>query len=53
MERAFKRHTVTAVEPVFLYPLVDHITGLVQISSLTMIQRLFSTYGVIDKIDLE
>ena len=42
-----------AVEPVFLSQLVDQITGFGQVSALTMIQYLFSSYGAIKKIDLE
>ena len=53
MDGALKKHIVTAVEPVFLSPLVDHITGCGQVSTLTMLQHLFSSYGVIDEIDLE
>ena len=48
-----KKHIVTAEEPVFLSPLVDHITGFGQVSALTMMNNLFSNYRVIDRIDLE
>ena len=41
------------MEPVFLYPLVDQIKGLEQVSALNMLQQLFSSYGVTDEIDLE
>ena len=42
-----------AVEPVLLSPLVDQITGLVQISALIMLEHLFSSYGVMGKINPE
>ena len=48
-----KKKTATATEPVFLYPLVDQLTGFGQVSALTMMQNLFSSYGTIDKTDLE
>ena len=48
-----KKQIVTAVEPVFLSPLADKITGFVQVSALTMLQHIFSSYRDINKIDLE
>ena len=42
-----------AVKPLLLYPLVDQLTGFGQVSALTMLQNLFTSYGVINKIDLE
>ena len=42
-----------AVETVFKYPLVEQITGFGKVSALTMLQPLFSSYGLIDKTDLE
>ena len=53
MEGALKKKIATTVEPVFLSPLVDQITGFGQVSALTMLQYLLSSYGDIDKIDLE
>ena len=50
---ALKKKIVTAVEPVFLSPLVDQHTDFGQVSVLTMLQHLFSSYGAIDEIDLE
>ena len=50
---ALKCQIVTAVEPIFLSPLVDQLTGLGQVSALTTLQRLFSSYGTIDEIYLE
>ena len=41
------------MEPVFLYPLVDQLTGFGQVSALTMLRNLFTNYGAIYEIDLE
>ena len=52
----FQKYTavdVTAVEPVFLSPLVDHLTGFGQVSALNILQHLFSGYGLTDNINLE
>ena len=43
-----KNQMIAAVEPVFLSPLVDQLTGLVQVSALTMLQHLLSSYVAID-----
>ena len=53
VDGALKKQIVTSVEPVLLSPLVDQRTGFGQVSTLTMLQHLFSSYGAIDKIDLE
>ena len=53
MDKVFKNQIVAAVEPVFLSLLVYHLTGFTQVSTLTMIQYIFSRYRVIDKIYLE
>ena len=53
MDGALKNQIVTAVEPVFLSPLVDQLKGFGQVSALTMLQHLLSSYGVIDEIYLE
>ena len=53
VDKAFKKKIITEVEPVFLYPLVDHLTGFVQVSSLTMIHILLLRYGAIDEINLK
>ena len=50
---ALKKQIVTAVEPVFLCPLVDQLTFFGQFSALTMMQHIFSSYGEIDIIDLK
>ena len=53
VDGALKNQIVTAVEPVFLSPLLDQLTGFGQVSALTMLQNLFSSYKTIDEIDLE
>ena len=53
MDGSLKKKIVTVVEPVFLYPLVNNLIGFGQVSALTMLQHLFSRYGVIDEIDFE
>ena len=42
VDRVLKNQIVTAVEPVLLTPLVDQITGFVQVSALMMMKHLFS-----------
>ena len=49
IDRSLTKQIITAVEPVFLYPLVDQLTGFGQVSALTMIQNLFLSYGTIGK----
>ena len=51
--RALKNHITTAVQPVFLSPLVDQLKGFGNFSALAMLQYLFTSYGAIDEIDLE
>ena len=53
MDGAFKNQIITAVKPIFLSSLVDKIKGFGQVSALTLIQHLLSSYGVIEKIDLK
>ena len=53
IDDALKNKIITTVEPVFLSPLVDQLTGYVQVSALTMLQHLFLSYGKIDEINLE
>ena len=48
-----KKQIVTAAEPVPLSPMVDQLAGFGQVTALTMLQHLFSSYGAIDNIDLE
>ena len=53
MDGAIKKKIVTAVEPVFLSPLVDQLTGFGQVLALVILQYLFTSYGEIDEIDPE
>ena len=53
MDGSLKKQIVTSVEPVFLSPLVDQITYFGQVSALTILQHLCSSYGVINEIELE
>ena len=53
LDRSLKNQIGAAVGPVFLSPLVDQLTGFGQVSALTMLQHLFSSYGVIDEINLK
>ena len=53
MDGALKNQIVTEVEPVFLSPLVYQLTGFGQVSAITMLQHLFSSYGAINGIDHE
>ena len=48
-----KKQIFTAVERVFLSPLVDQTTGFRQVFALTILQHLFSSYRLIEGIDLE
>ena len=48
-----KKQIVTAVEPVLLSPLVEQLTGFGQVTSLTMLQHIFSSYRMIDNIGLK
>ena len=53
MNEALKKQIVTAVQPVFLSPLVDQLTGFGQVSAIAMIQHLFTSYRAIDRIALK
>ena len=53
VDRASKKQIVTAVEPVFLSPLVHQLTGFGKAKALTMLQQLFSICGEINEIDIE
>ena len=48
-----KKQIFTAVNPVFLSPLKDQLTGFCKFTALHMLQHLFSSYGYIEKIDLK
>ena len=41
------------MQPVFLSPLLDQLMGFGQVAALKMLQHLFTSYGVIDEIDLK
>ena len=53
VDGALKNQIVTAVEPVFLPHMVDQLTGFGQVSALTMLQHLFSSYEAISEIYFE
>ena len=53
VERYLKDQILTAVEPVFLSPLVNQLTMAGQVSTLTILQHLFSSYRAIEEIDLD
>ena len=48
-----KNQIVMEVQPVFLWPLVDQLTGFGQFYTLQMLQHSFRSYRVIDKMNLE
>ena len=50
---SLNKQIVTAVEPVFLSLLVDQLTGFVQVSVITVLQHLFSSYRAINETYLE
>ena len=39
-----------AVQPVFLFPLVEQLMGFGQVTTLQMLQHLLNSYGEIDEI---
>ena len=49
---AIKTHIFTAVQTVFLFPLMDQLVGFGQMTALQMIKNPFNSYGMIDKIDV-
>ena len=53
VDGSLKKKVITEVEPVFIFPMVNQLTGFGQVSTLTMLQHLFSRYGAIYEIDLE
>ena len=53
VDGSLKKQIIIAVQPVFLYPLVYQLTSFGQVSDIQIIQHLFTSYGVIDKIDLK
>ena len=52
-QRPKKEQIFAAVQPVFLYPFVEQLTGFEQVSVLTMLYSLFASYGAIDEINLK
>ena len=53
VDGSLKKKIITAVEPVFLYPLVDQQTRFGQVFALIMQKLLLSRYRTIYKINLE
>ena len=53
VDGSLKKKIIVAVEPAFLSLLEDQLTGLRQVYTITMLQHLFSSHRVIDKIDLK
>ena len=53
MDGAIKKHIVTAVQPVFLSPLVDHFTGFGQATAIQTLHHLFNYYRATNEIYLE
>ena len=51
--RILENQIVTVVEPVFLSPLVDQLTGFGPVSAITMLKHQFASYRAIKRIDLE
>ena len=47
------KEIIMALQPVFLSPLMDQLVGFGKVTTLQMLQRLFSSYGAIDKIKLK
>ena len=53
LDGAIKKHIIMAVQPVFLFPLVEQLMGFGQVTTLQMLQHLSNYYSVIDYINLE
>ena len=53
VDGAIKNKCFVVVYPVFLYPLMDQLTGFGQVAELYMLQHMFNYYGLIDEIALE
>ena len=49
VERTIKNHIITAVKLVFLYPLVDYLTGFGQVNALQILQHLLNSCESIEK----
>ena len=50
MDGSIKKYIVTYVESVFIYPLVVQLTEFGQVSMLTMLQHISTSYRDIDEI---
>ena len=53
VDGALKNKIITAMEKVFLYQLVDYITGFGHVYTLTMQHHLLLSYRTIEEIYLE
>jgi len=52
LEQALKKQITQAIDPVYLRALKDRNTGYANVTTLAMLQFLFTTYGLISPIDL-
>eukprot|EP00978_Attheya_sp_CCMP212_P008919 scaffold21039_cov30-Attheya_sp.AAC.2 len=52
-DKALKKQTEATVEEDFLSTLRHKLTGFNQVTALQMVMHLYSTYGDIDKVDIE
>ena len=52
MDGVIKKQIIMAMQPVFLYPLMDQLMGFGQMTALKMLQHLFNSYGATDEINL-
>ena len=50
---SLNKNIVTEVQSVFLSPLVDQLTGFIQVTAIRMLHYGFNAYVAIDKTDLE
>ena len=53
VDGSIKNKIITAVKPVFLYPLMYQLTVFGQVSALTTLHNILTSYGAIDEINLE
>ena len=53
LDGVIKNQIYTAMQPVFLFPMVDQLTGFEQVNTLQMLQNIFKSYKAIDKINLK
>ena len=52
VDRSIKKQTATAVQPIFLYLLVDQLMRFEKVTALHMLQHLFTSYREMGEIDL-